>query len=71
MGISAQTLYKWKNEVKETPTPTADKKRVATQDLLKADDDYLREKIAQLENENAKLRSLNGNLKKALQAFIE
>lgn len=74
MGISAQTLYKWKNEGKEVIV--GEKKPVGAkvagaQNAIKANDDYLQEKIAQLEAENAALRTTNANLKKALLAFME
>lgn len=73
-GISMQTLYKWKNEGKKASpakAPAAVSEKVkAAKAVVKASDDQLLEKIAQVEAENAKLRDTNEKLKKALLTFI-
>ena len=78
LGISIQTLYKWKNETgaaQPKTTRTRRKKNVETRDVadvtaLLKDDDGAAEKLAQLEAENLRLRDANAKLRRALAAFL-
>ena len=78
MGISIQTLYKWRAEAEGRTEEKAQsargrkaagKKNNDLQALL--DDDAIANKIARLEEENAALIAANLQLKKALMAMLE
>lgn len=76
LGISVQTLYKWRTErAGGAPKPAAKEKKAKKQnDDVKAllnDDDALLEKLNRLESENAALLAMNMKLKKALKAFVD
>lgn len=85
LGISTQTLYKWKNESNPTQAEPKEVRRgrksaplseaiadaKAEARALLAEDDGLAEKISALEAENAALRAMNLKLKKALAALVE
>lgn len=74
MGISVQTLYKWKNKNQE-PAATAGKRRgrkpkdAARALLAEADDTTAR--LAALQEENLRLRETNQKLRKALTALLD
>ena len=78
MSISAQTLYKWRNEVKEaavnggrSDADTGSLLRVIENEKLHtAAMQRLEGENAKLRSENAKLRQENSRLKVAVKAFI-
>lgn len=78
MGISIQTLYKWKSDEKsagEAQQPkTRGRSRKAAQNaarkLLSQGDDVA-EKLAALQAENTRLREMNLKLRKALAAMLD
>lgn len=79
LGISIQTLYKWRNEQKDRATgdaqPYADPDDVNQWDdenalLETMSHDALEAKVRQLEEEVEALRQVNARLKKALSALI-
>lgn len=76
LGISVQTLYKWRTEAegagkeKTKRAPRAKKAEKTTlQELL--DNDAVANKIRRLEEENAELLAANVQLKKALLSILE
>lgn len=72
MGLSIQTLYKWRNEGK-APSKAKEQGKGNSAELLqliKADDNMAK-KIEQLEEENTQLRKTVSRLKKALAAMID
>ena len=80
LGISIQTLYKWRTEAGGNVKKAAPKKAAVTRKsrtqaenvkALLQDDDALLEKLNRLESENAALLAQNLKLKKALKAFVE
>ena len=82
MGISIQTLYKWRTErgegvrkpaASKAPKATSRKRKKAAPDVkeLLKDDNALLEKLNRLESENAALLAMNLKLKKALKAFVD
>ena len=72
MGLSIQTLYKWRNEGK-APSKTKEKGKGNSAELLKLikAEDNMDKKIEQLEEENTQLRKTVSRLKKALAAMID
>ena len=83
LGISLQTLYKWRTEanpakarskkaaVKE-PSKVSKETTTTTDELQTLlNDDVLLAKVKKLEEENSQLIQLNLKLKKALQAMLE
>ncbi len=79
LKISAQTLYKWRNEAKATqkpemqdanPVTAKDQKVLDAQELLE-NDRLLQEKIAHLEAENSVLRAKFVKYRAALAAVLE
>lgn len=72
MGLSIQTLYKWRNEGKK-PSGSKGKQEGKTGDLLQLlkEDHSLEKKIQQLEDENANLRKTLAQMKKAFVAMFE
>lgn len=80
LGISIQTLYKWRTEAEGGVKKTAAKKTVRTRKSKKQtgdvkallqDDDVLLKKLNRLESENAALLETNVKLKKALKALMD
>lgn len=61
LGISVPTLYKWRNEGKESASPV----RLNQEDLkdIMGSDPYLEKKVKQFEAENAALREENQALR--------
>lgn len=74
LGISIQTLYKWRTEamggVKKYTGRKSKKHTEDAQALLK-DDGALLEKLNRLESENADLLTMNLKLRRALKAFMD
>lgn len=72
MGLSIQTLYKWRNEAKK-PSASKAKKEGKSADLLQIikADASLEKKVQQLEEENAHLRKTLAQMKKAFAAMFE
>jgi len=77
MKISVQTLYKWRNEVRDgadsaQPNMDTDAMRQFIQDgeMQAASIKRLEDESAKLREENAKLRQENARLKIAIKAFI-
>ncbi len=74
LRISAQTLYKWRNEAKTKQSPETNAARAKevldAQELLE-NDRLLQEKIAQLEAENRALRATLIKYRAALAAVLE
>lgn len=75
MGISLQTLYKWKAQTGNTEAAATTKRRgrKAKEDaralLAEADDTTVR--LAALQEENLRLREINQKLRKALAAMLD
>lgn len=76
LGISVPTLYKWRNENKESASP-ARLNQEDLQDIL-GNDPYLEKKVKQFETENATLREENqalrdkvSKMKKAMLNLME
>lgn len=75
MGISLQTLYKWKSQSGTEETPATGKRRgrksreTARALLAEADDTTAR--LAALQEENLRLRETNQKLRKALAALLD
>ena len=72
MGLSIQTLYKWRNEGKK-PADAKEQLQGGSADLLQLikEDDSLIRKLQQLEEENANLRQTIARMKKAFVAMFE
>lgn len=74
MKISAQTLYKWRNEAKAAPSSQTgaalSKETLDAQELLE-NDRLLQEKISLLEAENKALRATLIKYRAALAAVLE
>ena len=72
MGLSIQTLYKWRNEGKK-PSASKGIKEGKSDDLIQIikEDAGLQKKIQQLEEENANLRKTIARMKKAFAAMFE
>ena len=77
MNISVQTLYKWRNEAKESSIagqPSADtdalRKLIQNEEMQTAAIKRLEGEADKLREENAKLRQENARLKIAIKAFI-
>lgn len=87
LGISIQTIYKWRSEAKKPETQPAKEtakgyektvsREVDVHDLLNADDgalaslEALQNENKRLMDENNSLRIVNQRLKKALALFVE
>lgn len=73
MGISLQTLYKWKSQSGEVDATSRRRSRKAKDDaralLAEADDTTVR--LAALQEENLRLREMNQKLRKALAAMLD
>lgn len=75
MGISLQTLYKWKSQSgsAEADATSRRRSRKAKDDaralLAEADDTTVR--LAALQEENLRLREMNQKLRKALAAMLD
>lgn len=75
MGISIQTLYKWKNQTTSAEGDATAKRRgrkakeTARTLLAEADDTTVR--LAALQEENLRLREMNQKLRKALAAMLD
>ena len=73
LKVSAQTLYKWRNETKAAQSPeqaAVAKTTFDAQELLE-NDRLLKEKIAQLETENKALHEALMKYRVALAAVLE
>ncbi|MCL1854612.1 MAG: transposase [Clostridia bacterium] len=71
MGLSIQTLYKWRNDVKRLGGRPASTGKSAELLRVLKEDNTQEEKIRQLEIENAKLRQTIVRMKKAFIEMIE
>lgn len=75
MGISLQTLYKWKNQNITEETPATGKRRgrkpkEAARALLAETDDTAA-RLTAVQEENLRLRETNQKLRKALAALLD
>lgn len=73
LGISIQTLYKWRNEKKDSQGFSKERPNEKMEEmirLLKSDDD-MDTKILQLEAENAELRKSVAQMRRALISMLE
>ena len=71
MGISIQTLYKWRADAEGKDAADGRKKMQKNEYQALLDDDVIANKINRLEEENAALISDNLQLKKALMSLLE
>lgn len=73
LGISIQTLYKWRNEKKDSQLFSKEQPNEKMEEMirmLKSDDD-MDTKILQLEAENAELRKSVAQMRRALISILE
>lgn len=71
MGISIQTLYKWRADAEGKDAADGRKKMQKNEYQALLDDDVIANKINRLEEENAALIAANLQLKKALLSLLE
>ena len=71
MGLSIQTLYKWRNDAKELGGRASISGKTADLLRLLKEDDSQEAKIRELEMENAKLRQSIVRIKKAFIEMME
>ena len=73
LGISIQTLYKWRNEEKNSASSQADLSNAKVEEMIRMlkNDDALEAKLRQLESENAELRKSLAQMRRAFVAMFE
>ena len=73
LGISIQTLYKWRNEDKNAATSQADLSNAKMEEMIRLlkNDDALEARLKQLEAENAELRKSLSQMRRAFVAMFE
>ena len=73
LGISIQTLYKWRNEDKNSASSQADLSNAKMEEMIRLlkNDDALEAKIRQLDAENEELRKSLAQMRRAFVAMFE
>ena len=73
LGISIQTLYKWRNEDKNSASAQADLSNAKMEEMIRLlkNDDALEAKLRQLEAENTELRKSLAQMRRAFVAMFE
>ena len=73
LGISIQTLYKWRNEDKNSASSQADLSNAKMEEMIRLlkNDDALEAKIRQLDAENEELRKSLAQMRRAFVSMFE